>query len=253
MVKKFLIIFLTLLILPLLTFSASQHDVLINEIAWMGTSNSANDEWIELFNTTDKNIDLSGWFLNSADDKLKVNLKGQIMAGGFYLLERTDNSSLPQIAADLIYRGALNNGGASLKLYDNLGNLIDEVNYSTGWPAGNNKTKQTMESIGLGSWQTSQSVDGTPKAQNSPGIKIASKPKSKPLPQSKKFDNDIATASIKDAASLVELQNLTNFNQEKADKFSPWLLFLITIATILALAIIILAIKFKVFKNNIYS
>ena len=30
--------------------AANSLDVVINEVAWMGTVNSANDEWIELYN-----------------------------------------------------------------------------------------------------------------------------------------------------------------------------------------------------------
>ena len=177
---KKVLLFLAVFI-PLAAFAtadaATQNDVLINEIAWMGTANSANDEWIELFNNTDSPIDLSGWILRSADDpsvdsgqvKLKINLKGQIPVKGFYLLERTDDSSVPGITTDLIYKGALTNGGMDLKLYDNLGNPIDQVNYLSGWPAGDNKTKQTMERIN-GVWQTSKNPNGTPKTENSTGV-----------------------------------------------------------------------------------
>lgn len=92
----------------------------------------------------------------------------------FFLLERTDDDTVPEIAASQFYTGALKNSGEDLKLYDNSGNLIDEVNCSSGWFAGDNKTKQTMERINpltLGNspknWQTSQNPGGTPKAENS--------------------------------------------------------------------------------------
>ncbi len=176
--KKVLILLFILLFIPFFTFGASNSDVVINEIAWMGSTNSANNEWMELFNNTNNIIDLSGWVLKSVDDpsissgqaKLKINLKGVITAKGFYLLERTDDTSVPQITADLIYKGALSNVGQDLKLYDNLNNLIDEVNFPAKWPAGNNTTKQTMERADFTLWQTSKDPNGTPKAQNSPVI-----------------------------------------------------------------------------------
>jgi len=149
------------------TDAATQNDVLINEIAWMGNTNSANNEWMELFNNTNNSIDLFGWMLKSIDEKIKINLAGQIAAGGFYLLERTDDNSVAGIIADLIYKGALTNSGMDLKLYDNLGNLIDQANYLSGWPAGDNKTKQTMERIESLAWQTSKESNGTPKSKNS--------------------------------------------------------------------------------------
>jgi hypothetical protein len=52
-----------------------------------------------------------------------------------------------------------------LELYDNAGNLIDSVDCSSGWVAGDNTTKQAMERIGS-SWQTSENPGGTPKAIN---------------------------------------------------------------------------------------
>jgi hypothetical protein len=42
-------------------------DIVLNELAWMGTLTSANDEWIELHNTTGSAIDLAGWTLFAAD------------------------------------------------------------------------------------------------------------------------------------------------------------------------------------------
>ena len=167
--KKFLFIFfLSLLFCPGLTFAASSSDVVINEIAWMGTTHSANDEWLELKNNTTNQIILDGWSLQSADGKLKIKLKGTISSNGFYLMERTDDTSVPDISADLIYTGSLSNSGMDLKLYDSSNNLIDEVNCTEKWPTGDNATKQTMEKTAAG-WQTSAAPGGTPKAQNSIG------------------------------------------------------------------------------------
>ncbi len=166
-IKIFLIIFC--LFLPFVV----QGAVIINEIAWMGTDISYNDEWIELYNTSDNSINLDGWVLKAEDRTPEIALTGTISAKGFYLLERTDDETVPEISVNLIYKGALGNKGEDLKLYDNSGNLIDEVDCSDGWPAGDNKTKQTMErtdSTETGSpqgWQTSQNPGGTPKAENS--------------------------------------------------------------------------------------
>jgi len=141
-------------------------NIIINEIAWMGTENLANDEWIELYNNGDTAINLDGWTLKTDDEAPEINLPGIIPAKGFFLLERTDDNTVPEIPADLIYKGVLGNNGEDLKLYDNFGNLIDEVNCSDGWPAGDNSTKQTMERTNSGNWQTSQEPGGTPKKEN---------------------------------------------------------------------------------------
>src|SRR3989344_6988032 len=102
------------ILLCILIFSSLPHQhiranmpvILINEIAWMGNSNSANDEWIELKNTTLEGVDLSGWILKSPDGKLNIPLTGILLSNSFYLLERTDDTSVPNITADFIYKGA---------------------------------------------------------------------------------------------------------------------------------------------------
>ncbi len=159
--------------------SGTANEVVINEIAWMGTSVSANDEWLELKNNTDQEIDLTGWALKAADGTPEIALSGTIPAQGYFLLERTDDSSVPDIAADLIYTGALSNGGENLELRDAQGNLVDSVNCSDSWFAGNNTTKQTMERKNpqvagndSANWQTSQEPGGTPKARNSSGEEV---------------------------------------------------------------------------------
>jgi len=154
--------------MPIGCFAANFSDLVINEIAWMGTAASANDEWIELYNNSDSPINLEGWTLIAEDGAPKdIQLTGSILAKSFYLAERTDDNSVPNIAADLIYTGALGNNGENLKLYDNFGNLIDEINCKDGWLAGDNKTKQTMERAGASAWQTSAQSGGTPKSDNS--------------------------------------------------------------------------------------
>lgn len=155
------------LLFPL--FISAAPNVFINEIAWMGTKTSANDEWIELRNNTNLPINLDGWILKAINGTPKIQLTRNVLVNGFYLLERSDDNTTPDITADQIYTGALNNKGERLELFDNAGNLIDAVDGSLGWPAGNNSTKQTMEKTDAGSWQTSQNPGGTPRAENSQG------------------------------------------------------------------------------------
>ena len=139
-----------LLLLALLSFpkgprvqagTASQLDVVISEIAWMGTTTDVNDEWIELYNTTNQTIDLTNWTLQAEDGSPNVTLSGNIPPKGYFLLERIDDTSAPACDADQIYTGALENGGENLFLKDTGSNVIDQVD---AWYAGNNTTKQTM-------------------------------------------------------------------------------------------------------------
>ncbi len=160
--------------------------IVINEVAWMGTSASLYDEWIELYNTTDTDISLDGWRLVSSDGSPDISLSGIISAHGYFLLERTDDSTVADIPADQLYTGALNDTGESLSLYDEGGTLIDTANGDGGaWPGGDASLDATMERISpleedrTDNWTTNDllhrngvdaagnPIHGTPKALNS--------------------------------------------------------------------------------------
>ncbi len=112
-------------------------EVIINEVAWGGTSSNAADEWIELYNTTDQTITLDGCSLVALDGEPAIDLVGAIPAGGYFMLERTDDSTLYDVPADLIYTGGLGNDGETLRLLAPDATLIDTANQSGGdWPAG---------------------------------------------------------------------------------------------------------------------
>ena len=146
--------------------AAAEGKVFINEVAWMGSSDSAAAEWIELHNGGSAPADLSGWTLETESGGLKIALRGEIGAGKFFLLERSSDRSAPGRKADQIYRGSLRNSGEAIRLYDSSGSQVDYLPFSAGGPAGGNKTKQTMEKDG-GEWKTSESPGGTPGAENS--------------------------------------------------------------------------------------
>ena len=146
----------------------SAENIIINEIAWMGTESSYNDEWIELYNPSPESVNLEEWVLKIGE---KENpLGGSIPPNSFYILERTDDTTLPNIPADLIYKGALKNSGEAISLYNKSGDLVDEADCSEEWKGGNNRTKQTMEKA-RDSWQTSKEPGGTPDSSNSSGVK----------------------------------------------------------------------------------
>jgi hypothetical protein len=148
-----------------------RNKIIINEVAWAGTQNSANDEWIELKNISSQEIDISNWQLIDKKEQIKIIFEqgSKIPAQGFYLLERTDDTSVPYILAGGIYTGVLNNTDEGLRLFDNNCHLQDEVLADLDWLGGDNFSKRTMERKNDFSWQTSTSIDGTPKTENSSG------------------------------------------------------------------------------------
>lgn len=154
--KLLFLIALSLLFAPCYTNAT----VLINEIAWMGSTDSANDEWIELYNTGGTAVSLDGWTLSS-DSDLSIALSGSLEAGAYAVLERTDDQSAPG-AAFLIYTGALPNTGATLTLKRNTGATEDTVLGGENWEqiGGDNTTKQTAQRT-LSGWITAPATPGS--------------------------------------------------------------------------------------------
>src|SRR3989344_5642155 len=146
-------------------FPAFAHAaVVINEIAWMGSTASANAEWIELYNTGSASVDLTNWHLVAASGSPSITLTGSIAANGFFLLERTSDSSVSGVTADQIYTGALTNSGTTLTLSDASGNADDGVIGGANWAniGGDNASKETAQRTASG-WET---VAATPRATN---------------------------------------------------------------------------------------
>jgi hypothetical protein len=157
--------------------------ILINEIDWSGTSASSSDEWIELHNPGALAISLTGWSLTDGSD-ISISLSGSLPAYSFYLLERTDDTTVADIAADGIYTGSLKDGGEVLQLFGPAGELVDSANSSGGsWPAGRSSPKASMERRGgadfSGNWgsftgyngngldASGNPIRGTPRRTNS--------------------------------------------------------------------------------------
>lgn len=155
--------------------AATNGEVVINEIAWMGTTVDYNDEWIELYNNTSTSLSLTGWTLTSTDGSPSIALSGTIPAKGFFMLERTNDATVSEVAANQIYSGAMGNTGEIFELKDSSGVVIDQVN---AWHSGDNTTKATMERIDtlatgtdVNNWSTSTGAYleglGTPGKVNS--------------------------------------------------------------------------------------
>lgn len=147
--------------------------VALSEIAWMGTEASANDEWFEImfvpseqgsFDDTDRYIVWGEYSSehNSYEHQVLItdeiiiswNMGGppiQIFDGpGMYVpihvqfvFERTDQSTLSN-ANSIVYTGGLDNSGEHMFILTEDGVILDDVDMSSGWIAGDNETKDTM-------------------------------------------------------------------------------------------------------------
>ena len=169
--------------------------VIISEIGWGGTVGaSSTDEWIELYNPGGAIDFLGEWLLISEGTPPNVNitLTGSIASGGYYLLERQNDSVILPTTANQIYSGPgnlMDDTGETLYLYapDGSGGyiLVDVVNSNGGpWPVGLDNGYGSMERYGVYEdtdyiWTTNQNPDpagtqdfrgnpiyGTPGTQN---------------------------------------------------------------------------------------
>lgn len=130
--------------------AAEVGSVVINEIAWAGSNDDSGDEWIELYNTTNQNLDLAGWHIKDDGNTTYAISNGTIPAYGYFLIEK-DEEAVSNIDADALIGLSLANAGDSLVLFDNAGIEIDSVNSSGGpWYAGNVKNKVSMERVDPG-------------------------------------------------------------------------------------------------------
>ena len=153
---------LCLFILPL----TSQAQVLISEVAWMGTDADANNEWIELYNLSGSPTDLAGWTLGDGGS-LSISLSGTLSPHGVGVLERTNDDTLPGTAF-LIYSGALANTGGTLTLRNGEGTVSDEAVGGTDWTGiggNNNPPKMTAQRTRTGTWVTALPTPGADNAQ----------------------------------------------------------------------------------------
>lgn len=123
-----------ILVLLLCLSQSAMASVIINEIAWQGYGDDANNEWIEIYNQGSSLVSFDGWLLEAVDGTPSINLSGlTIDSGSFLLLERTDDGSVPEVLGDTFYTGALSNTGEHLVLKNAESATVDEANFSSGW------------------------------------------------------------------------------------------------------------------------
>jgi len=109
------------------------QEIVINELMWMGSSKSASDEWIELYNMTSQRIDLSGWKISYLDstgtEKFLPSISAKFIKPNDYFLishYSKGESSILNIKPDLVLSGlTLSNTNLQIKLYDSFDQLID--------------------------------------------------------------------------------------------------------------------------------
>ncbi|MBU4608947.1 MAG: lamin tail domain-containing protein, partial [Euryarchaeota archaeon] len=202
------------------------NPVIINEIAWMGTDASSADEWIELYNRSNEDIDLENWILYSVEDN-SPNISFSeasnkiLKAGEYYLIERTDDSAVSNINADLItsFGLGLNNKGENLILgYKKEGQAtttIDQVDFREskgGWIERDEyRTQERYDPNFSGSdrdnWDLTIDEEGLWNGLDKDGNKIKGTPKKR---------NSISSRIVNDSSGGGNLENDIRITKENS-------------------------------------
>ena len=119
----------------------SDQGVMITEI--MANPSSVSDsygEWFEIMNMTDSTIDIHGWSIKDLQGDEHEILSDQmtipVLPDEYFVLARNGDQTLNGgINVDYEYDGfSLSNTEDEVILQDISGAIVDEVNYSSGWP-----------------------------------------------------------------------------------------------------------------------
>ncbi len=152
--------------------------VLLNEFL---SNPSSGDDWVELYNNSSTDIDLSGWALHDTATSVMKNLSGTIIANGF-------------ITFDVGTR--LNKYGDTITLKDSASSIIDTYTYSSD-PGSNISTGRSpdggtwgiLSTSSKGTTNSSLVPTSTPTPTNTPTPSPSytptptSKPTSTPKPE----------------------------------------------------------------------
>lgn len=207
-----------------ITYSAG---VVINEILPSPQGADEENEWIELYNKNNFDVDLASWKLQDTDGtttNYTIPAGVKILANNFLVLKRSDTKI------------NLNNTSDSVKLLFPDGKTADSVSFTKA-PLG-----QSYNLINFENWAWSTTL--TPNLKN---IITQAASVAKNIKASKKNP----TIQAKDAlAALSELQKSdNNIIEEKQN--NPWFLFVtvLLVAIIMGFGALIIRLKFNKIKN----
>ena len=196
--------------------------VIINEILPSPKGADETNEWIELYNKNNFDVDLQGWKIQDTEGTMTTYIfpeNTKIPVNGYFVLKRTETKII------------LNNDRDSLNLIQPDEKIIDSVSYTNA--KTNQSYNKTLSGWNWGKTLTPESVNITEQI----------------LPKSNKIANNIAVASLENSINPVNLGSFDELNQENLKNSNPWFLFLTALAITIISAIIILLLKFRILKN----
>lgn len=151
-----------------------RNDIVINEI--MYAPNSPQPEWIEIFNRSNKTIDLKNYQLADAGDTVKVINQSKILNSNEFFVIAKDSTIFNyfNINSGFVIAAfpSLNNSEDKIVLLDSLNRVIDSLHYYSRWGGTNGKSLERIDvnisSIDSSNWKTSLNIfNATPGTYNS--------------------------------------------------------------------------------------
>ncbi len=139
-------------------------DIVINEIMYAPIS--PEPEWIEIFNRSDKIIDLKNYKIADNNDTVVVITQSILLNPTEYYVIASDSSirNFYNIPSGITFKTlpALNNTGDKIILIDSLNRTIDSLEYLPAWGGSNGNSLERIDvelsSIDSSNWKTSTSI-----------------------------------------------------------------------------------------------
>ncbi|MCX6174927.1 MAG: lamin tail domain-containing protein [Ignavibacteriales bacterium] len=153
---------------------ASRNEIVVNE--FMYAPSNDEPEWIELYNTSYRAINLKNWKITDNSTTVTISTTDYFLNPGEYLVVASDAaiSNYYRITSKFLIKQlpSLNNSGDDIILRSNLNTTIDSLKYSSSWGGTGGKSLERIESTSSSTnslnWRTSTNAIGaTPGFINS--------------------------------------------------------------------------------------
>lgn len=204
-------------------------NIFINEVLPNPEGSDETDEWIEIYNANNFEVDLSKWQIKDTNGSIKTFIipDNTKLVRGFTIFKRTETNLM------------LNNDEDGLILIDPNGDIHDTVSYIKA-PLGQSYNKTDS------GWVWSQTI--TPGSKNiAKTLPASATPKALQADLSK-IKNSVKNEVVK--PELADLSQSLKLNQDNNNN-NPWFLFITVLSTTIILAIVVLIIKLKILKNHV--
>ncbi|MEE4310739.1 MAG: lamin tail domain-containing protein, partial [candidate division KSB1 bacterium] len=140
---------------PFFEVDSSYINVMIHEINYNSSNEVDTEDWVELHNHSNRDVDLGGWiFCDSVDSNRYLFSPNTMIKKSGYLILARDTTAFRKYFpnAGLICGNmdfGFNAGGELLRLYDQDGILVDSVHYDDNlpWPVEADGNGPTLELI----------------------------------------------------------------------------------------------------------